>query len=179
MLHIPNYSFKSFVIALYLTFSMFLFGQYKIFLHFYYPTIHFGHFGIPFGFIKGDFVFLTLFRSYSWLLFGPCKPLESSCGKKCASSCLFQVANQFYISTIKFGYIGIPFGFTICYFVFLTLFWPIFSIFWPLNCFESLSAVKNMLLTNLFKQKTIFTTQLCILGTLESHLASQQVILYF
>ena len=57
--------------------------------HFYYPTMHFEHFGIQFGFIRGDFVFLTLFRSYSWVFFGPCKPLESNCGHKYASSCLF------------------------------------------------------------------------------------------
>ena len=66
-----------------------------------------------------------------------------------------------------------------CGFVFLTPLEPIFALFWPLYGLQSLTAVKNMLLMDLFRQRTSSITQLCILDTLKSHLALQKAIFVF
>ena len=95
----------------------------------YYPAMHFGHFEIPFAFVKSNFCFFDPFLVCFLLFFGPSKPLESICSQKYPSGCLFQVANHFYIQNMNFGHFQIPFGMTICDFVFLTPFLPYFCSF--------------------------------------------------
>ena len=50
--------------------------------------MHFEHLEIPFRFIVDNLVFLDPFWIQFFALFGPCKPLESNCGRKYATGSL-------------------------------------------------------------------------------------------